>query len=406
MSISQAEAADFGPVNTLADSVSEDHSQQMDLWSSQVLKSNEDLAKELNGQMTQVQAAAQDVQGATENLSVQAEKTVSSAQQFQDMPHQLESGMQDTQIQAVQSGQDARNEADSAQLALETTSADAATIGQGLSEEVQSLSLSLEPGFSEMKSSADQANASQVAVLAELQRGGEEMNQSISKTKTQADDLTAQAQAAVDDANSNVKTVAAEVAVVRQDVVEADTIVDQEVVKRGGESKMLATNPHSAIDSAQLQAASDQSQPSNASTADSADGADGTAVEKSADAGELASEKEADALTESTPSERAQDPDKLQTQPTASEDRISPVQAETAMEEKADLPKEEDATEAVTAKNAKPAEALDGLRANEPKPPFWNGNAVDGEREKATTQEQAGAHGRGHGDGDRGEKRV
>ena len=88
MSISREQAADFGQVNTLSDAVSAQHAQQMDLWSSQTQQSTDNLSNELNEQMAQVQAAADEVQKSSQSLSVQAEQTVASAEQFQELPNQ------------------------------------------------------------------------------------------------------------------------------------------------------------------------------------------------------------------------------------------------------------------------------------------------------------------------------
>ena len=62
MSISRSEAADFGPVNTAAEAVSEQHSQEMDRWAGQAQQKSDDLSEQLNAQMKEVQVAADDVQ--------------------------------------------------------------------------------------------------------------------------------------------------------------------------------------------------------------------------------------------------------------------------------------------------------------------------------------------------------
>ena len=73
MSISRSEAADFGPVNTRTDAVSAQHSQEMDRWVGQTQHNTDDLSEQLNAQMEEVQAAADDVQKSSQNLSIQAE---------------------------------------------------------------------------------------------------------------------------------------------------------------------------------------------------------------------------------------------------------------------------------------------------------------------------------------------
>ena len=92
MSISRSEAADFGPVNTAAEAVSAQQSQEMDRWAGQVRQNSDDLSQQLNAQMEEVQAAADDVRQSSENLSIQAEQSVASGQQLQALPDQLESG--------------------------------------------------------------------------------------------------------------------------------------------------------------------------------------------------------------------------------------------------------------------------------------------------------------------------
>ena len=74
MSISRSEAADFGPVNTAAEAVSEQHSQEMDRWAGQAQQNSDDLSEQLNAQMKEVQVAADDVQKSSQNLSIQAEQ--------------------------------------------------------------------------------------------------------------------------------------------------------------------------------------------------------------------------------------------------------------------------------------------------------------------------------------------
>jgi len=251
MTISRDEALNFSSIDAGVQSLLDQNSQANDQWLSDASAQADDMNSQLNDQSSKVEASSSDIQKATEGIQAQADQVASQADQFNDLPSEIENGLNDAKAQANQSVVGAQPAADLAQSNLEKTGSESASIGQGVSEEVQSSTSQLHPAFADAKSAADQTNASQIALLDQVSLGNSDMDLSVADANSQANDLTQQAQAEVNKAQSAVEAVQADIQALRQDVITAETIVDEEVVKRGGESKMLAVNPSASQDLAE-----------------------------------------------------------------------------------------------------------------------------------------------------------
>ena len=251
MTISRDEALNFSSIDAGVQSLLDQNSQANDQWLSDASAQADDMNSQLNDQSSKVEASSSDIQKATEGIQAQADQVASQADQFNDLPSEIENGLNDAKFQANQSVVVAQPAADLAQSNLEKTGSESASIGQGVSEEVQSSTSQLQPAFADAKSAADQTNASQIALLDQVSLGNSDMDLSVADANSQANDLTQQALAEVNKAQSAVEAVQADIQALRQDVITAETIVDEEVVKRGGESKMLAVNPSASQDLAE-----------------------------------------------------------------------------------------------------------------------------------------------------------
>ncbi len=239
-------ALNFSAVDAGTASLSEQSRQAMDQWLSDVSSQTDAVNAQLKDQLTKVEASSASLQTDIQAIQDQALEVSSSSESLNGFSPQLESGLNQVKAESEPAVAQLQTAADATQDQLAQTAADSAGIGQGVSEGVQQAAAPMKPAFAQASAAGENANAAQSDLLAQVSAGNSEMGQAIADAQAQADDLTAQAQAQVDQAQATVASVQSDVGAARQDVVAAETIVDEEVVKRGGESKMLAVQSPAA----------------------------------------------------------------------------------------------------------------------------------------------------------------
>ena len=243
MTVSRDQAMDFSDLDLASTSLSDQSRQSMNQWMSEASSQLNQLNGEISDQLVKSETASSNLDKESASIQTQADQALTDSDEFIHLPKQIEDGLNEVKAQADTDVSGVQDAADKAQFQLDQTASDAATIGQGVSESLSNSKASLTTIWADTKASATQVNESQNEMMGQLTTSNSEMNQSIAKAKAQVDAFTAQAQDQVDQANASVMGVQSAVELTRKDVITAETIVDEEVVKRGGESKMLAVNP-------------------------------------------------------------------------------------------------------------------------------------------------------------------
>lgn len=204
------------------------------VWSDDLTQADEDASRANAALLEKAEAAAQEVE-----VAVPPART-------EPLADEMESGLQEVQAQAQAGVDEAQAALDALQTELESARdlADSATAG--FAESAAEAEAACASQWAEAEQAARQAQQAEADLQVEIATAQATVDAAASEAAAETQSLKDEAQAELDAAAQSVNDVQSQVQAARSDVIQAEAIVDAEVVKAGGESLQPAAGAEGA----------------------------------------------------------------------------------------------------------------------------------------------------------------